>query len=79
MKSKTTIQKLIDEVDDVLRIDHIEVNRRMVYQLFKNKLTAMLEDEEHLIKMAFREGCWETGQYMTEELADKYYDEKYGI
>jgi hypothetical protein len=51
----------------------------MVYQLFKDKLTAMLEDEEHLIKMAFREGCWETGQFMTEELADKYYEEKYGI
>jgi hypothetical protein len=79
MKSKTTIQKLLDEVDDVLRIDHIEVNRRMVYQLFKSKLTAMLEDEEHLIKMAFREGCGETGQFMTEELADKYYDEKYGV
>jgi hypothetical protein len=49
MKSKTTIQKLIDEVDDVLRIDHIEVNRRMVYQLFKDKLTAMLLDDEESV------------------------------
>jgi len=64
---------------NTLRIDHIEVNRRMVYQFFKEKCERLLEDEEHIIKLAFREGCWETGQFMTEELADKYYDQKYGI
>lgn len=79
MKSKTTIQKLIDEVDDVLRIDHIEVNRRMVYQLFKDKLTILLDDEESVIKQAFREGCWKSGQYNTEELAELYYESTYGV
>ena len=79
MKSKTTIQKLIDEVDDVLRIDYIEVNRRMVYQLFKEKLTILLDDEEAVIKQAYREGCWKCSQYETEELADKYYEQTYGI
>lgn len=79
MKSKTTIQKLIDEIDDVLRIDHIEVNRRMVYQLFKDKLTILLDDEEAVIKQAYREGCWKSGHYMTEELADTYYDKTYGV
>jgi hypothetical protein len=79
MKSKTTIQKLIDEVDDVLKVDYIEPNRRMVYQFFKEKLTIMLDDEEHLIKQAFREGCWETGHYMTEDLAELYYEKTYGI
>jgi len=48
-------------------------------QFFKEKCERLLEDEEHIIKLAFREGCWETGQFMTEELADKYYDQKYGI
>jgi hypothetical protein len=79
MKSKTTIQRLIDEIDDVLRIDHIEVNRRMVYQFFKEKCEQLLEDEEYVIKQAFREGCWKSGHYMTEELADTYYDKTYGI
>ena len=79
MKSKTTIQRLIDEVDDVLKVDYIEPNRRMVYQFFKEKLTIMLDDEEHLIKQAFREGCWKTGHYMTEDLADLYYEKTYGI
>jgi hypothetical protein len=79
MKSKTTIQRLIDEVDDVLKVDYIEPNRRMVYQFFKEKLTIMLDDEEHLIKQAFREGCWKTGHYMTEDLAELYYEKTYGI